>query len=328
MGKTQTAMIAGFTAAERDYIRSELDMFFSTLPSVAEGFQLRTWRGGPHAGKPKIPQAAQGLLDRGLMRLDLDGRLPMLFFTDAGLPAVASHARAEHTMHGGQFFVAHAQRKHPALRLARAEVHHPAPDLAEWHEDIQPDRCQRDLAQLHGCCARSHRNPPPRPPRQSAGTEHDLDLSAVTRREQATLGDRHHCRQVHQQPGHKLCASTTQSCHRSTGMARPVPARSHNASDRRVQNAVHRRRLVEPCQEGLHLRLYPCSRRSPVMNPLKADGTGDDLHRAMGIVPPAADLDGKKAGTAGGKQSRLPGEEPFSGKTGCAVERDLDIRWA
>ena len=88
MSTTQKAMIAGFTAAERDYIRSELDMFFSTLPSVAEGFQLRTWRGGPQAGKPKVPQAAQGLLDRGVMRLDLTGRLPMLFFTDAGLDAL------------------------------------------------------------------------------------------------------------------------------------------------------------------------------------------------------------------------------------------------
>ena len=88
MSTTQKAMIAGFAAAERDYIRSELDLFFSTLPSVAEGFQLRTWRGGPQAGKPKIPQAAQGLLDRGVMRLDLTGRLPMLFFTDAGLDAL------------------------------------------------------------------------------------------------------------------------------------------------------------------------------------------------------------------------------------------------
>ena len=88
MSTTQKAMIAGFAAAERDYIRSELDLFFSTLPSVAEGFQLRTWRGGPQAGKPKIPQAAQGLLDRGVRRLDLTGRLPMLFFTDAGLDAL------------------------------------------------------------------------------------------------------------------------------------------------------------------------------------------------------------------------------------------------
>ena len=88
MDNTQQALIAGFSKAERDYIRSELDMFFSTLPSVAEGFQLKNWRGGPNAGKPKIPQAAQGLLDRGLMRLDVTGRLPMLFFTDAGLEAL------------------------------------------------------------------------------------------------------------------------------------------------------------------------------------------------------------------------------------------------
>jgi hypothetical protein len=86
--KTQQPMMAGFTSAEREYIRSELDLFFSTLPSVAEGFQIKTWRGGPQAGKPKVPQAAQGLLDRGLMRLDLTGRLPMLFFTDAGLDAL------------------------------------------------------------------------------------------------------------------------------------------------------------------------------------------------------------------------------------------------
>jgi hypothetical protein len=30
------------TTAERDYIRRELDMFFSTFPTVAEGFQLKT----------------------------------------------------------------------------------------------------------------------------------------------------------------------------------------------------------------------------------------------------------------------------------------------
>jgi hypothetical protein len=39
MAKMQTAPAAGFTPGERDYIRRELDMFFSTLPTVAEGFQ-------------------------------------------------------------------------------------------------------------------------------------------------------------------------------------------------------------------------------------------------------------------------------------------------
>jgi hypothetical protein len=63
-------------------------MFFSTLPTVAEGFQLKLWRGGPQAGKPKVPPVARGLLDRGLMRLDTTQHLPRLFFTEAGLAAL------------------------------------------------------------------------------------------------------------------------------------------------------------------------------------------------------------------------------------------------
>jgi hypothetical protein len=85
MTKMQTAPVAGFTPGERDYIRRELDMFFSTLPTVAEGFQLKTWRGGPQAGTPKLSPVAKGLLERGLMRLDTSQRLPRLFFTETGL---------------------------------------------------------------------------------------------------------------------------------------------------------------------------------------------------------------------------------------------------
>ncbi len=81
-------MIARFTAGERDYIRRELDQFFSTLPTVAEGFLLKTWRGGPEAAKPKVPPAAKGLMERGLLRLDTTGRLPRLFFTEAGIEAL------------------------------------------------------------------------------------------------------------------------------------------------------------------------------------------------------------------------------------------------
>ncbi len=79
---------APFTPAERDYVRRELSMFFSTLPTVAEGFTLKTWRGGPQAGQPKVPQTAAGLVARGLLRLDATGRWPRLFFTDAGLAAL------------------------------------------------------------------------------------------------------------------------------------------------------------------------------------------------------------------------------------------------
>src|ERR1700727_3100863 len=85
MSKLQDRMVAGFTTGERDYIRRELDIFFSPLPSVAEGFQLKTWRGGPDAGKPKLSPIAKGLIARGLMRLDTGGHLPRLFFTEAGL---------------------------------------------------------------------------------------------------------------------------------------------------------------------------------------------------------------------------------------------------
>ena len=77
-----------FTSGEREYIRRELDQFFSTLPSVAEGFQLRTWRGGPQKGDPKLPPPAKALVDRGLMRIDRSVNIPRLFFTETGTAAL------------------------------------------------------------------------------------------------------------------------------------------------------------------------------------------------------------------------------------------------
>jgi len=96
MGTPKTTTPAAFTPGERDYIRRELDQFFSALPSVADGFQLRMWRGGPQAGQPKVPLVAKGLLDRGLMRLEPTPWPPRLFFTEAGLTALRammSHRR-------------------------------------------------------------------------------------------------------------------------------------------------------------------------------------------------------------------------------------------
>ncbi len=88
MSKTPNQVIAGFTTGERNYIRGELDMVFSTLPSVAEGFQLKIWRGGPDAGKPKLSPVAKGLMARGLMQLDASSHFPRLLFTEAGLAAL------------------------------------------------------------------------------------------------------------------------------------------------------------------------------------------------------------------------------------------------
>ena len=88
MSKAETTDSTTLTPGERDYIRQELDRFFSTLPSVADGFQLRTWRGGPQAGQPKVPVKAKGLLERGLMQLEPTPSPPRLFFTEAGLAAL------------------------------------------------------------------------------------------------------------------------------------------------------------------------------------------------------------------------------------------------
>ena len=77
-----------FTPKEREYIRRELDIFFGTLPSVAEGFQLRTWRSGPHARQPKIPPPLQTMVDRGLMEVRMGAHVPKAFFTKSGLVAL------------------------------------------------------------------------------------------------------------------------------------------------------------------------------------------------------------------------------------------------
>jgi hypothetical protein len=88
MNAVEKTVSTDFTPIERTYIRSQLDRFFSTLPTVAEGFQLKVWRGGPHAKEPKLPPAAKSRTERGLMRLDTTSRLLRLFFTDAGLTSL------------------------------------------------------------------------------------------------------------------------------------------------------------------------------------------------------------------------------------------------
>ena len=77
--------VCPFNAQEREYIRRELDLFFGTLPSVADGFQLRTWRSGPLAGQPKLPPALRTMVDSGLMEIRTDTPLPRAYFTERGL---------------------------------------------------------------------------------------------------------------------------------------------------------------------------------------------------------------------------------------------------
>jgi hypothetical protein len=76
MGAPANETACPFTAKEREYIRRELDLFFGTLPSVADGFQLRTWRGGPLAGQPKLPPALRTMVDSGLMEIRTSAPMP------------------------------------------------------------------------------------------------------------------------------------------------------------------------------------------------------------------------------------------------------------
>lgn len=67
MDSFQSQRLKALTPLERAYVRRELDMFFSTLPRVSDGFPLKSWRSGAHAGKPKIPTAATDMVARGLL---------------------------------------------------------------------------------------------------------------------------------------------------------------------------------------------------------------------------------------------------------------------
>ena len=82
-----------FTAPERDLIRRELGMRFGQFPSVAGGLFLRTWRGGPQAGQPKVPPPVRSMLERGLVELRTDQRWTRAHFTPVGLDALREMAR-------------------------------------------------------------------------------------------------------------------------------------------------------------------------------------------------------------------------------------------
>ena len=93
-----------FTPQERDLIRLELMPRFGQDPDLANGLFLRTWRGGPQTGQPKIPKAIQSMLDRGMVRIGTNpmGR-PAAFFTEAGLEGLRQLLQDRRVMDPGRF---------------------------------------------------------------------------------------------------------------------------------------------------------------------------------------------------------------------------------
>ena len=106
MTESEPAAADAFTPGERDYIRQELDRFFSTLPSVADGFQLRTWRGGPQRSPGQVHAVvnkAENLDDvvRGHPINDQVPRAPdpVPRRNEAGGHAQRKHTQARHPGH-------------------------------------------------------------------------------------------------------------------------------------------------------------------------------------------------------------------------------------
>ncbi|MBV8912954.1 MAG: hypothetical protein JOZ05_07955 [Acetobacteraceae bacterium] len=57
MSRRAAHLPSPFTAPERDVIRREFSPRFGAYPSLTEAIILRTWRAGPQAGQPRLPQA-------------------------------------------------------------------------------------------------------------------------------------------------------------------------------------------------------------------------------------------------------------------------------
>ena len=98
-----------FSAAERDLIRREMGLHFGQLPSLADGLLLRTWRGGPDKGEPKLPPAVRTMLERGLVEVRPGRFGPRAFFTEAGMSALRHLLQDRRAMDPARF--AHLRRE-------------------------------------------------------------------------------------------------------------------------------------------------------------------------------------------------------------------------
>jgi hypothetical protein len=78
-------LASSFTTSERELIRREMGQRFGSVPCLADGIWLRTWRTGERKGQPKIPPALQTMMERGLLEIRKAPRGFHAFFTEAGI---------------------------------------------------------------------------------------------------------------------------------------------------------------------------------------------------------------------------------------------------
>ncbi len=86
-----------------------MGLHFGQYPSAAEGLFLRSWRGGPQKGEPKIPPPVRSMLERSLVEIQ-PGRIGFrAVFTAAGLAALRQLAQDRRAMDPVRF--AHLRRE-------------------------------------------------------------------------------------------------------------------------------------------------------------------------------------------------------------------------
>jgi hypothetical protein len=86
-----------------------MSQHFGQYPRLADGLLLRRWRGGPHAGEPKLPPAVRSMLERGLVEVRTDRSGPRAYFTGAGLAALRQLLQDRRAMDPSRF--AHLRRE-------------------------------------------------------------------------------------------------------------------------------------------------------------------------------------------------------------------------
>ena len=120
---TSPADPSGFTLPERALLRHEFLPRFGQAPLLADGIWLRTWRGGPQAGQPKVPPAVGSMLAHGLVALGQGLMGPHVYFTEDGYSALRLLVQDRRALNPLTY--AHLLRE---LRLEPApaeELHHP-----------------------------------------------------------------------------------------------------------------------------------------------------------------------------------------------------------
>ena len=92
-----------FTTAERALLRFEFLERFGQTPRLADGMWLRTWKGGPQAGQPKVSPAVASMLARGLVTIDLVRPGARAYFTDAGYAVLRRLAQDRRALNPTQY---------------------------------------------------------------------------------------------------------------------------------------------------------------------------------------------------------------------------------